>query len=440
MKKISILFFIIFLVGCLSKPPAPITVETPPVPTSTPWIQPTPKTTFDESPTQIPAGFSIQNHCPEIAVGIDKLPILDGTLVFSSYNALNNKDNLLRLEPGGNSSVSFWDPQANTIMSYELPEEFYYYIYAESPDKEKLAITQGKTLEFSTDMLILNREGKEVKRIAFPEEWTFFTWWGNEKLLFRQFRQQNPNLKEKLDLVSIDFSDEKQTILPSDFPNIYTREMPVTWGALTIFNPARSHVVYPERERDVGQIISILWDLKKNEEIARIANGNWPIWSPEGNRLLLIVDVDKIRHEWRDEIYIINFSGDISRVTFFEEHFDDVLISLPAWSPNGRYVSFWIHPELSYRTANLAVLDIETLTVDLFCNEINPFPWRFGEDWTLHYANFQINSVRPIWSPDSKYVLIENNESGISSAFLFDLENHAISQITLDARPVAWLR
>lgn len=435
-----------FLVGCLANPPAQITAETQATPpASTLWVQPSPATALDKSPTQIPVGFSIQNHCPEIAVGIDKIPALVGTLVFSGDNVLDNKSNFLSLEPGYNPALSFWNPRENTVASYNLPDEYFYYHYAESPNKEKLAITQGKTVDdISYDLFILNSQGEEYKRIAFPGDWTFFTWLGNEKLLFRQFRNQNLALRESLDLVSINLFDEGQAILPSDFPTIYTREMLVTWGAITIFSPTTSLVVYPKRENDVGRVISILWDLEETEEVTRIVNGEWPIWSPDGNQLLMVADVEPLLHEWHDEIYLIDSSGDISRVTFFGEHFDNVSIDLPAWSPSGRHVAFWLSTSLSLQTAKLAVLDTETLVVDLFCNEINPFPWRFSSHLNLGYGDMQINSAQPIWSPDSRYLLIEDSMSGYSlqynHAYLFDLENYIITQLSTSARSVAWLK
>lgn len=453
MKIIKVVLIFSLLAGCSTTLLAP-TLETHPAPTSTlvmkpslpsPTLTGTLALTPEEATSQAPGDFSVVNHCPEVIRGLDTLPDLIGTLVFSSNNALNNKDNLLRLEPGGNSSVSFWNPRANTITSYELPEEFYYYIYAESPDKEKLAITEGKTIEFSADVTILNREGKEVKRIAFPEEWTFFTWRGNEELLFRQFRQQNLAFKEKLGLVSIALSDEKQTILPSDFPNIFTTQEFLDWGALTVFNPATPLVLYPIYEsNEKSSRLSVLWDWEKNEEIARIAGGswpNWPAWSPDNRQLLLVVEYDEKVFEWHDEIALMDEAGELSRYTFFTEHFENARINSPVWSPNNRYVAFLLAPSLLRSDdAKLAVLDIENLTVDLFCQDMVPFPSRFGEGWTLHYGNVQINSVRPIWSPDSKYLLIENYEGGISSAFLFDLESNTITQVSIEARPVAWLK
>ncbi len=348
---------------------------------------------------------------------------------------------MLRIEPGDNSSVSFWNPQANTITSFELPEEFYYYIYAESPDKEKLALTEGKTIEYSTDVAILNHEGKEVKRIAFPEDWTFFNWWGNEKLLFRQFRNQKNVSKDKLGLVSINLSDEKRKVLPSDFPNLYTDEEFVDWGALTVFNPAAPLVLYPNLENASKPTLSILWDLEKNQEMVRIAGGDWPAWSPDNSRLLLVVEYDKKTSEWHDEITLIDQVGELSRYTFFTEYFKNARISSPVWSPNNRYVAFLLATSLQDEKAKLVVLDTETLTADLFCQGIIPFPFRLDDKMGyLHYASYPINSVRPIWSPDSKYVLIENYEIGISSAFLFDLENNTITQITIEGKPVAWLK
>jgi len=92
-----------------------------------------------------------------------------------------------------------------------------------------------------------------------------------------------------------------------------------------------------------------------------------------------------------------------------------------------------------FQTAKLGVLDTETLTVDLFCKEMNPRPFRFG-DYKLGFEEARVNGAIPIWSPDSKYLLIEDQVDFESSTYLFDLQNDTVTKIAEKARPVGWLK
>lgn len=441
MKHFRLILFFFMLVGCSTYPFMQVTEESHAIPTNTFLPEPFITTVYPQhnlTPTLPPTGFRVQTHCPQITLASNELPSLTGTLVFSGDNVLI-RDNILSPESGNNSAISFWNPHLDVIWSYKLPKGHIYYYYAESPDKEKMAFTEGKTLDISSDVIILNSQGGEYKRIAFPDDWTFFDWLDNEKFLFRQFRNQFRTARQNIDLVAINLHDGEQQLLSSNLPNIFSRDELVLWGAITIFNPTTSLVLYPEKENNDGRIVSVLWNLKKNEELARIDGGSWPRWSPNGNQLLLISDIERVLHESHDEIFIINSQGDITRVTYFTEYYNNARIDLPVWSPNSRYIAFWLSTSLPSESAMLAVLDIETLNVDVFCNEINPFPSRFGDYQLLGYANNQINSVRPVWSPDSNYLLIEDYK-GSSNTFLFDLQNHTIIKIVDNARPVGWLK
>jgi Tol biopolymer transport system component len=212
----------------------------------------------------------------------------------------------------------------------------------------------------------------------------------------------------------------------------------MTWGALTIFDPTVSLVVYPERKENT--LMSIVWDVHGKKEIANVFGGSWPKWSPDGNRLLIVADQDAQLHRRFNEIFIITSQGEVIRSTFFESNFENHQISLPVWSPNSRYIAFWLSTVLPVRTARLAVLDTETSIVDLYCKEFDPFPFRFGEDVTLGYAYNQVNVAPLIWSPDSQHLLMEDYKQFTSSTYLLDLKEHNMTIIVEGARPISWMK
>jgi Tol biopolymer transport system component len=178
-----------------------------------------------------------------------------------------------------------------------------------------------------------------------------------------------------------------------------------------------------------------------SKEIARIVGDYQPRWSPDGKKLLIVANYQSAPTDFdHDEIFLVNPDGNETRVTFFKDNFERNSISLPVWSPDSRYVAFWLSTSMPNEMGSLAVLDNATSTVDLYCNEFAPFPFRFGSDITLGYAYDQVNSAPPIWSPDSQYLLVENYEQFTSSTYLFDLKSHTITKVTDDARPVSWLK
>jgi hypothetical protein len=388
----------------------------------------------DNTPTPSKPEFVLQSYCPEVTQDDRVLPNLTGTLVLTGDQILIN-GNLFSPEPDQESLLVFWKPETKEKTTYQLPESQEYYYYVTSPDKEKLAFTQGKTLAISYDVIVLNHDGEENGRFTLPDDWNLFDWLNNETLLVRQNRLQ----KDKKELVSVNLVNGEQQVLPADFPNLYSRETLIEWGALTIFDPTVSFVIYPKR--DGLELLSALWDIHNNKEITGVVGDKWPRWSIDGKRLLTIkdykatpVDVD------HDEIILVKPEGDITRATFFKDHLEHDIINLPVWSPNSRYVAFWLSTSVPIKTANLAVLDTETSTVDLYCNELVPYPFRFGDYNTLGYSDIQVNAASPIWSPDSKYLLVENYQQSTSSTFLFDLRNHTIRKLVDNARPVGWLK
>lgn len=439
MKITKILFGILVLVllgGCSIYPPQQTAQENRIIQEDASLHEATPSLSATGfSPTSLTNEFRIQMHCPDDKFGTSELPGLPGTLVFSADNILT-RDIILSPEPGKNSILSFWQPQLNRILSYDLEEEEAYY-YAESPNQKKLALTQAKTATVSHDLIVLDNQGQELGRRVVPNGWTFFHWLNNDQILLERLI-----VKEKFDLVTIRLADQKQQALPTNFPNIYLSELFWDWGSQILFNPEATLALYPVLPSGTNQVYSVLWSIKENKEVARIAGSGWVRWSPDGRRFLLIDDAEDAGGGRRNEIFLINAAGLQYRATFFTEDYERSSIILPIWSPDGRYVAFWLVREYPIKTAQLGVLDTEALTVDLFCKEIDPYPiWRdMTIDAELGYVSARLDTAIPIWSPDSKYLLIEDNNGIESSTYLYDLHNFTTTKIADKARPVGWLR
>jgi hypothetical protein len=424
------LFVLAFLVGCTQQTVAPINSPTPVVNfvTQVSTMIPTSEVTANPSSNV----FTVYSFCPETNHDASSLTDLTGTIVLAGDDISFYNENFSPTN-SETSILWFWNASSGKETIYPLPgQQFYYYLI--SPDRTELALTEGKTLPMTSEVIVLTAQAQQEANFTLPENWTLFDWLNDEKLLSRQIRLRGENL----DLVTIDPITGEQGFLPSDFPNLYSNETLYFWGALTIFNPTASLVVYPERKGN--EIISVFWDVQNNKEIASITGlSKWPRWAPNGSQLLIVVDHRSTPTDYgHEEIFFFKPDGEIIRSTFFKEQFEHNLVDLPVWSPNGRYVAFWQRTNLS--SSRLAVLDTETSTVDLYCKEVEAFPYRMGENNTLGYAYYQVNSAPPIWSPDNKYLLIEDYQEFRSSTYLFDLQSHSITKIADNARPVGWLK
>ena len=397
-------------------------------------------TTSPEIPsTPLSHSFKVQTFCPSVDLAIGDMSNLPGTLVFSGNNRLV-KEKVLIPEFGKDSMLSFWNPQSDNLLYYNFPEGQEYYIYAESPDKAKLALTHAKTIEIPYALIVVSNQAEEYGRIDFPDDWTFYNWLNNEQLLFRQYRTTKDISREQYNLVAINFLDQDQQTLSSEFPNIFLG-IYWSWGTPTFYNPNAAIVMYHEYDNDTNQSYSIFFDVEENKLIAKMASDDWARWSSDGSRMLLISDIENDIISTNQEIYLFDAAArEITQVSFFKEQYEELAIELPVWSPDNRFIAFWMKTDSLVETSKLAVLDTETFTVDVFCHEINPHPFRFGLVESLLYQEIQVNSTSPIWSPDSQYILIENNKKGESDTLLVDLQNHEIIKIADQARPVAWLK
>jgi Tol biopolymer transport system component len=121
------------------------------------------------------------------------------------------------------------------------------------------------------------------------------------------------------------------------------------------------------------------------------------------------------------------------RLTYLTDHYGAVRFGDYAWSPDGRYVAFWLdmepetYPDLydpiEKIVARFAILDTLTQKVTDYC-----VPNR-----TL--------SV-PVWSPDGHQVVIENNSQEIfkNSVFLLDITQNFAAKIGEDLSAVGWMK
>jgi len=306
-----------------------------------------------------------------------------------------------------------------------------------SPDRKWLAYCQAAGDSPTGHWLIVeSADGQQKAKIPLGENWLYFTtgnWLDNERLVFNLF----PESEEELyPIVVVNPFTGEQKELKSVYPGIYTDKSPGTGGGLhfvdssVVYDPSLNLVIYPQRDVKEKSDFVVLWDRQASTALARIPEWgvfyHTPLWSPDMGQFVVAVtpnlkDTSDPIGEW----FSVNREGQVRQLTHFGDYFAEARIGRASWSPDGRYLAFWLDAKPSLcKDQNLAVLVMETQQVINYC-----VPGSIYE-----------GAPSPIWSPDSQYIAVENYyEDNSSRVILVDIAQGWAAQIGEDAAPVGWL-
>ena len=176
-------------------------------------------------------------------------------------------------------------------------------------------------------------------------------------------------------------------------------------------NPALDRMVY-YRSLPVSEFPSaVLWDLENKREISRLdlrADLLWhnlSQWSPDGSSFAVAGPVEIFDNVL--ELFLVDQNGKIRQLTHIQEEagLERGVIDHPTWSPDGRYIAFWLEN-------SLAVFDTVAEKVIDYC---------------LPSSNAMSSS--PYWSLDSNQIVfnIDSSLSGPGPVIVVDInENRAV--------------
>ena len=124
---------------------------------------------------------------------------------------------------------------------------------------------------------------------------------------------------------------------------------------------------------------------------------------------------------------MITKNGQVSQLTHLYDSFREILnIQNLRWSPDGEKIAFWLSD--GNGNATLMVANANTGDVTNYCI-LNVFQ-----------NKFPIFVPAPIWSPDGKYLMVENRYSADNNNLLIlDLLNNVAFPIAENANPVGWM-
>ena len=296
-----------------------------------------------------------------------------------------------------------------------------------SPDGKLLAYNDVD----NKSVVVMDADGQHVTEIPDPDEYlTPVGWLDNERLMVDKRRGERGNFMAPLPSLILfnPLTGEQQEWLP-DYPNLYD-DSNLRWGMMNHFvlNSELTYLVYPTWGEG-GPLV--LWNVEEGRDVSRLYFGSSrePHFSPDGDRVVasappqydgLVNIYDGLPTVGGEELFLMGINGDLTRLTYFTttsivEQRDF------AWSPDGKQIAFFLRiVGEGSDEYQLAVISLETRQV----------------------VNYCIPGLRPMWSPDGKHLLVNQDyDTGgeIFGAYLIRLEDGATWLLAKDAQASGWM-
>ena len=392
--------------------------------------------TFRPSPTAIP-------------LPAPALPVPESIVRFQSFEIASEAP--LVAKPGGvlvvcdDSTIQLlrFTPEVKLEIIPGIADEIF--CLATSPDGKWIAYEQDfkETAPGTGSWLIVqSADGQQQKKVPRDPIWLNFgdyLWLDNQHLIFNNFINP-PDVQRLLDdpaypIVVVNPFTEEQIELSSDYPGLTlgdgsAGEMGFAYSDV-VYDPSLNLVIFPARDDEHNYYI-MLWDRRSQTILAKVESqsrgfGHYPLWSPDATQFVVpVVNAMQGQHAI-EEWYSVSRDGQVEQLTHFGDYFSDSDVgSASNWSPDGQKLAFWVDLRPSPCPGlGLAILDVGTKQVTDTC-----LPG------TADYA------PPPIWSLDSRYIVIRDASAPQIKTILVDLENGRAFDITTlvgDSPPIGWL-
>ncbi|HLO33242.1 MAG TPA: hypothetical protein VK249_29105 [Anaerolineales bacterium] len=283
-----------------------------------------------------------------------------------------------------------------------------------SPDGKTLAYLYFNDSHAKWELTFLDAIGKVQKTRWRPnQDFGFDYWVNNHQIVIEQ---------DSKFIVVDPFQGSQLSFAPADFPkfNAYSSH---NW---VDFDPTLTRAIYKDGGIDFLDLHTkaIITQIEDNYDRAPIIS-----WQTSGERVAIVATLpvlDKM-HGSPDEIFIVENNGQFRQLTHLYDNFKLFLtIDSLSWSPDGEKIAFWLHDDQGNDT--LMIADVATGEVTNYCI------------LNVRQSHFPIYFPAPIWSPDGKYLIVENRYSADANKLLVvDLHNNTAFPIAENANPVGWM-
>ena len=398
-KSILEILFVAFLVGACS-PATPYSVPES-VPTQTLLVRNTSTPTALPAATSLPDAWESSKSCVTAyreqpdniqLEGVAALRSLSSTVLSLNLSLQNLKDGSSKDIDTANQSV--WDVGV-------------------SPDGQTLAYSWFNNATSKWELALIDSTG-QPQNVAWSSDQDFgFQGWLNNKQLIVRYSKY---------IVIDPYQNSQVSYSFQDFPefNLYHSDFYVS------FDPLLSKAIYRNGE------INVL-DLDSKTIITQIKDGydRTPIvsWQLSGEQAAVVssIPTEQNLHGLPDEIFLVEKDGQVKQLTHLYDMFGlPLTINSLSWSPDGSKVAFWLHDKEGNTT--LMVTNYPTGNSVNYCilNVLG--------------ASYPISVSKPIWSPDGKYLMVENRfTTNKNKVLIIDLSTNSAFPIAENASPVGWM-
>jgi hypothetical protein len=192
-----------------------------------------------------------------------------------------------------------------------------------------------------------------------------------------------------------------------------------------IYSPDLALLAYLRTPQENRPLAFVLRDIKSGQDLWTISHKEMlystPSWSPDGNLLAIPIPVNDAGTQF--ELFAIGREGKATQLTHLANVHPKVIAKDPIWSPNGRYIAFWVNThdsdEGSASSSQLAIFDIQTQHVTEYCLE-------------GYYAH---------WSLDGRQIAFHSKsmDDDKRHIFLLDLNRNIVYDVAKDAYVAGWM-
>lgn len=293
-----------------------------------------------------------------------------------------------------------------------------------SPDGKILAYYLFDREGDNYSLVFADDSNKILKTIPWQDDWYMIGNWINSNQLAVFAYEQRMVLLSP-------YSNQQEYIdtRGMGFPDYSAYDLNTSW---VLFDPNLKKAVYAATGSE-----QVLFDIENQRVLAKVP---WWVtelidasWSQDGKYVAMVGRNPKYLGSDKsiEEIYIFSQDGLENKMSHFADYYNDGLaLYHPSWSPDGKYIAFWMY-STSYDNPyyNLVILDADARLATSYCISSDLFtgPRR---DWL----------PMPIWSPDSRQVVVENYHSEIDNrVIIVDITTSIAIQIAENSRPVGWM-
>src|SRR5258706_2209125 len=320
--------------------------------------------------------------------------------------------------------------------------------FSVSPNQKWIAYYESEFNQPDANLIVAGVNNQIYKTLPWESEWGAFRWLDNENLIIRMISQGEPSSVIDYNpdfLVFNPFTGARQ-IVKVDYPNIYNPSPWPDWDGwgVSAYNLTLTQVVYLEGGVS-GPFYYVLWDIQHKSQVTNFQISDdlnaIPRWSLDGKKFAFAPSlVSKIKEYPSYELFGVTEAGDIKQLTHLTDYYPWVYIEDLSWSPDSRYIAFWLthwqqNENPSYDSTGdryLAVLDTTTDLVTSYC--IN------GEkNATIGIRKYPA----PLWSPDSKQIVVQSQNTPDSflnfQTILIDIQKNRAFHIGDNLVPEGWM-